>query len=196
MVWPGKLAVSHCGRGWHSGHLPPYIPSPCFQPCTFLRLRPAHEVVMGPWLRLAIVVPCPSALSPAPSSVSSAASVLWLVQGICCRCTLAPFSAAQSLAGGRRQAGVCCRAPAPAPRVPSRPLLACVSRWILHPWGHHPSLPARAAPQPQIISRGRHYFHIPGTWGRDSQSRPCVWRWCGWAPMCCILRDAKNNSEQ
>lgn len=103
MVWPGKLAVSHCGRGWHSGHLPPYIPSPCFQPCTFLRLRPAHEVVMGPWLRLAVVVPCPSALSPTPSSVSSAASVLWLVQGICCRCTLAPFSAAQSLAGGGRQ---------------------------------------------------------------------------------------------
>lgn len=39
-----------------------------------------------------------------------------------------------------------------------------------------------------------HCFHLPGSWGRDSQSRPCVEVVCVGA-MCCILRDAKNNGE-
>lgn len=67
--------------------------------------------------------------------------------------------------------------------------------WPVPPWTRAPAgllLPASPAAAPLS---GAALFLNPSAVGQDSQSRP-VWRRCGWVPMCCILRDAKNNSEQ
>lgn len=74
----------------------------------------------------------------------------------------------------------------------SLPLALC---WPVPPWTRAPAgllLPASPATAPLP---GAALFLNPSAVGQDSQSRP-VWRRCGWVPMCCILRDAKNNSEQ
>lgn len=185
-VWPGRLAFCYCGRGWGSGSHHQTTPSsPASSlPCPFgLHM----EVVIGHWLCLSIALPCPSVPSPTPGPVSCAGlCVFWLVQVTDFRSRLSQTQCWLGVLAGR---GRCSRqeqadflpcasqaslAPGSNPQVPLRPLLACVSRRMGQLMHRCLYLRAQAAPQPQNVSCGRHYFQISVSWGRDSQSRPCV----------------------